>query len=173
MLTFGFVAVTGVGGGGVGASSLLPSTLPLRGVCGGVVSGTPATDEATPGIVPRVGVGLFIGAGTDDVTEEVDEDRAGELGGRARYGAGDNGARLLGAILLEGVEVGFKGAEAEVGVGVAERLGTGPEYLSPSSPGANITTEQNPSVDVMSSVKPSDDLGNQVSIGNFFFFKKK
>lgn len=122
--------------------------------------------------MPRVGVGLFIGAGTDDVTEEVDEDRAGELGGRARYGAGDNGARLLGVILLEGVEVGFRGAEAEVGVGAAERLGTGPEYLSPSSPGANITTEQNPSVDVMSSVKPSDDLGLEIRLAlkHFFFF---
>ena len=105
--------------------------------------------------------------------EEVDEDRAGEFGGRDRYGAGDNGVRVQGAILPEGVEVGFKGVEAEVGVGVPERLGTGPVYLSPNSPGANITTEQNPSVDVMSSVKPSDDLGNQVSIGNFFFFKKK
>jgi hypothetical protein len=48
-------------------------------------------------------------------------------------------------------------------VGVAEgvvvlNVGIGPVYFSPSSPGVKTTTEQKPSVDVMSSVFPSDDL---------------
>lgn len=60
--------------------------------------------------------------------------------------------------LLLGVEVGWNvGVDTEVGVGVAGPW-TIPVYLSPNSPKANITTEQNPSVDVISKVRPSVDL---------------
>jgi len=60
--------------------------------------------------------------------------------------------------LLLGVEVGGNvGVDTEVGVGVVWPW-TIPVYLSPNSPGANITTEQNPSVDVISNVRPSVDL---------------
>lgn len=38
------------------------------------------------------------------------------------------------------------------------KLGRTPVYFSPSSPGANITTEQKPSLEVMSNVSPSGDL---------------
>ena len=38
------------------------------------------------------------------------------------------------------------------------KLGRTPVYFSPSSPGANITTEQNPSLEVISNVSPSGDL---------------
>ena len=37
-------------------------------------------------------------------------------------------------------------------------IANGPVYFSPSSPIANVTAEQNPSEDVMSSVAPSFDL---------------
>jgi hypothetical protein len=37
-------------------------------------------------------------------------------------------------------------------------LANGPVYFSPSSPGANVTAEQNPSDDVINSVEPSFDL---------------
>jgi hypothetical protein len=117
-----------------------------------------------------VGVGLFIAAVWAEVivlTDEADEDRAGELGRRERYGAGDNGGREVGASFPEGVEVGIVGVEAEVGVGVPEPWEMGPVYRSPNSPGANITTEQNPSVDVISNVSPSEDLGNSISIEQY------
>lgn len=61
----------------------------------------------------------------------------------------------------DGVEVGLVGVE-EGGVGAA--VGMGPVYFSPSSPGENTTTEQNPSVDVMSKVLPSGDLNCQISM---------
>lgn len=56
--------------------------------------------------------------------------------------------------LEEGVEVGLVG----VAEGVGDAVGRGPVYFSPSSPGEKTTTEQNPSVDVMSNVLPSGDL---------------
>lgn len=72
-------------------------------------------------------------------------------------GAGDRGGIGLCEILLdEGVDVGFRGG---AGVVVEVRFGRFPFHLSPSSPGVNITTEQNPSVEVMSKVSPSGDLG--------------
>lgn len=37
-------------------------------------------------------------------------------------------------------------------------MAKGPVYFSPSSPGAKVTAEQNPSEEVMSSVDPSLDL---------------
>lgn len=156
--------------GGVGASSLFPRTLlpdPLNGVCGGVVIGTPATVAATPGIAPTVGVGLFMVVEGPEImvlTEEADEDRVGELARRDEY-AGDNGGNVVGIILpVDEVGVGLIGVNPEVGVGVPELWGTGPVYLSPNSPGENITTEQNPSVDVMSRVSPSEDLQYGISM---------
>lgn len=56
--------------------------------------------------------------------------------------------------LEEGVEVGLVG----VAEGVGDAVGRGPVYFSPSSPGEKTTTEQKPSVDVMSNVLPSGDL---------------
>jgi len=44
------------------------------------------------------------------------------------------------------------------GVDAVFALFIGPLYGVPNSPGANTTTEQNPSVDVISKVVPSGDL---------------
>lgn len=138
-------------------SSLFPKTLPpvaLSGVCGGVVNGTPATE--TLGRLPTVGVGLLMALASElsVVTDDADEDLVGELGWRTG-GAGDGGSVGVEETLEDdGVEVGLGGVE-EVGVGAA--VGMGPVYFSPSSPGENTTTEQNPSVDVISKVLPSGD----------------
>jgi hypothetical protein len=110
--------------GEVGASSLLPRTLPAllpppsRGVWGGVVNGMPVAVAATLGSAPRVGVGLFIVFDVMVATEDEDDDRAGELGGRDEYGAGDNGGMEVGIILPIGMEAGNVGVGMEVGVGV-------------------------------------------------------
>ena len=109
-----------------------------------------------------VGVGLFIGCAEVIVlTDDAEEDLAGELGRRDGTVAGDNGGMDDGTNFPLGVDVGMTGVEAELGV-VADEFGIGPVYRSPSSPGANMTTEQNPSVDVISSVRPSEDLENDV-----------
>jgi hypothetical protein len=118
----------------------------------------PVAVAATLGNAPRVGVGLFIVFDVIVATEDADDDRAGELGGRDEYGAGDNGGMDVGIILPIGVEAGKVGVGMEVGVGVPTVCCIGPVYLSPNSPGANMTTEQKPSVEVMSKVRPSDDL---------------
>lgn len=111
----------------------------------------PDAVAATLGSDPMVGVGLFIVLGVIVPTEETEDERAGELGGRDGNMAGDNGGTEVGIILLLGMQAG------KVGVGIPEIWFIGPIYLSPNSPGANMTTEQKPSVEVMSSVSPSDD----------------
>jgi hypothetical protein len=126
--------------GDVGASSLLPRTLlpalpPPPGVCGGVVNGTPVAVAATLGSAPRVGVGLFIVLDVMVPTEDAEDERAGELGGRDGYDAGDNGGMEAGIILPLDAEVGSVGVDMEVGVGVPGVWPIGPVYLSPNSPG--------------------------------------
>lgn len=91
------------------------------------------------------------------VTEDADEDRDGGFGWRIK-GADDGGRVGVKGTLEEGVEVGLVGVTEGVGAAV----GRGPVYFSPSSPGEKTTTEQKPSVDVMSSVLPSGDLKHGV-----------
>lgn len=86
-------------------------------------------------------------------TEDVDEDRDGGFGWRMK-GAGDGGRVGVEETLEDGVEVGLVG----VTEGVGDAVGRGPMYFSPNSPGEKTTTEQNPSVDVISNVLPSGDL---------------
>lgn len=86
-------------------------------------------------------------------TEDVDEDRDGGFGWRMK-GAGDGGRVGVEEILDDGVEVGLVG----VTEGVGDAVGRGPVYFSPNSPGEKTTTEQKPSVDVISNVLPSGDL---------------
>lgn len=123
-----------------------------------MVSGTPPTEAATPGTLPTVGVGLLMALASElkVVTDDADEDRVGEFGWRTG-GAGDGGR--VGVELTfddDGVEVGLVGVTEGVGAAV----GMGPVYFSPSSPAEKTTTEQKPSVDVMSNVLPSGDLEN-------------
>lgn len=95
-------------------------------------------------------------------TEQAELERAGLAGGT--WGA-------LGAAelpLLDGTWVGLTGDGACVGVGrgvtLAEVLAAfdaaavDPEYVCPSSPGANESVEQKPSEELMIKVNPSFDL---------------
>lgn len=91
------------------------------------------------------------------VTEDADEDRDGGFGWRIK-GAGDGGRVDVEEALEEGVEVGL----VRVAEGVGDAVGRGPVYFSPSSPGEKTTTEQKPSVDVISNVLPSGDLKSGV-----------
>jgi hypothetical protein len=66
---------------------------------------------------------------------------------------------------LVGVGVGVEWLDCEAVVLIAAGMccgrlcvARGPVYFSPSSPGANVTAEQKPSEDVISSVEPSFDL---------------
>lgn len=120
------------------------------------MSGTPATEAATLGTLLTVGVGLLMALASElrVVTEDEDEDRVGEVGWRTG-GAGDGG-RVDAEPTFDddGVEIGLVG----VTEGVGATVGIGPVYFSPSSPKEKTTTEQKPSVDVMSNVLPSGDL---------------
>lgn len=120
-----------------------------------MVSGIPATEAATLGTLPTVGIGLLMALVNElrVATEDVDEDRDDRFGWRIK-GAGDGGRAGVGETLEDGVEVGLVG----VTEGVGDTVGRGPVYFSPSSPGENTTTEQKPSVDVISNVLPSGDL---------------
>jgi hypothetical protein len=79
----------------------------------------------------------------------------------------------MGMLVPVGVGVGVEwfddcAALMLMAAGVACRLlceASGPVYFSPSSPGAKVTAEQNPSDDVISSVDPSLDL-DMISITN-------
>lgn len=122
-----------------------------------MVNGTPATVAATLGIGAIVGVGLFIGDA--EGKDEADVDCDGELPGLESCEIGDNGGAFVGIIFPLGVGVGIAGVEVADDVEVEGMCAKLPVYFSPNSPGANITTEQNPSVDVMSNVRPSEDLG--------------
>ena len=104
--------------------SRFPSTLPLTelgrlltipdiGVCGGVVHGRPLNDglaAATPGTLPRVGVGLLLTICDDCVTtEDVELERVG-------LGGGSGAGEAVGAKI--GVDCRSKGGGAEAAVGV-------------------------------------------------------
>ena len=135
------------------------------------------------------GVGAFIGPGSptpganDDAVAMLDTElllaglpgRAGtnELGeaGKPAEGcrciAGGFSIVWIGMLVPVGVGVGVEwfddcAAFTLMAAGVACRRvdeASGPVYFSPSSPGAKVTAEQNPSEDVISSVDPSLDLG--------------
>ena len=72
----------------------------------------------------------------------------------------------MGMLVPVGVGVGVEwfddwAALILIAAGVACRRfdeASGPVYFSPSSPGAKVTAEQNPSEDVISKVDPSLDL---------------
>lgn len=108
--------------------------------------------------------------------DDVELDRVGEPGrienGGGCDGAGEGAAAGTGVafardgdIVGTGVPwadgVGAEGVGADAVVEFAfgcDSVGTGPVYFSPSSPGANASVEQKPSVEVISNVRPSFDL---------------
>lgn len=77
-----------------------------------------------------------------------------------------------------GVGVGVECGDAcDVVVFIAEGVwcgrlwvANGPRYFSPSSPGAKVTDEQNPSEDVISNVDPSFDLYHVSEVAATIFF---
>ena len=83
------------------------------GVCGGVVHGRPLKDglvAATPGTLPRVGVGLLTICDDNVATDEVEFERVG-LGGGKGAGEADGASTGVGCLSNDG------GADAAVGVG--------------------------------------------------------
>jgi hypothetical protein len=159
----------------------------LRGVCGGVVIGMlgikpRGLPAPTPEMFPARSVGLLMIVPAAVLayeawvaTEEVEFDRVGEdgrLGGPAGAGGGDGATDKLDEVRWWPERKGEGGAMTEVGVGSgvvwAEAtallmdgclaVGVSPVYTWPSSPGAKVRVEQNPSEEVISNVRPSMDL---------------
>ena len=108
--------------------------------------------------------------------DDVELDRVGEPGRIEKCGgcdgAGEGAAAGTGVAFARDGDVIGTGVPWADGVGAegvgpdaalefafgCDSVGTGPEYLSPSSPGANASVEQKPSVEVISNVRPSLDL---------------
>jgi hypothetical protein len=175
---------------GVGAGA--GTVLPLLGVSGGVVMGTPVTlpelAAAMLGTVPPMRGGLVKTALEACVAiEEVLFERAGDEGlmltndalfvgggeGAAKEleelrcwcvapGKGEGGAKDVGV----GVGVAWlddDAVPADVGFFVAAAAAHSPLYTCPNSPGLNDMVEQNPSEDEINKVRPSLDLTLLVS----------
>ena len=83
----------------------------------------------------------------------------GETFGRDGEGAADTGRGGVGIAARVFWEV-VAGTEPSVG---CAKVGCGPVYTAPSSPGAKDRVEQKPSVEDMRSVRPSLDLENMLA----------
>jgi hypothetical protein len=153
-------------------------------VSGGVHIGTgPELAAARLGTEDMAGVGAFMllgspafGANDDTVATLETELLLVGLPGRAgtnelgEAGKPADGCRCMGAgvgvapvmLVPVGVAVGVEWFDCAalmlMAAGICRVLASGPVYFSPSSPGANVIDEQNPSDEVMSRVAPSLDL---------------
>jgi hypothetical protein len=151
---------------------------------GGMPTGGAELVAVTRGTWPIVGVGLLARLLTLDMVaiEDWEFERVGECGRILKLvcvGAGDGWAGGIGtgeAFVRAGdgaADIGRGGVGivdrvfwfvvvVEPTVGCA-RVGCGPVYIVPSSPGAKVSVEQNPSVEDISRVRPSFDLRRQLA----------
>jgi hypothetical protein len=156
-------------------------------VSGGVHIGTgPELVAAKLGTEDIAGVGAFIefgspALGAKDAILDTELLRVGLPGLAGTNELGDAGNPAEGCLCIGGaVDVAVADMLPVVGVGVGVDwfegvaavliaagvccgrlwVARGPVYFSPSSPGANVTAEQNPSEDVISKVDPSFDLSS-------------